>query len=108
MLRANANEFYGFHLSSSLTSVHPVPELTAFLFRLSLNSLQWEWDLYTLYVLFVTTTVASVNVMNPMKTLKCTVNFQKRSVARLYNCFSRTYGFRHFDLWLHNMLCISQ
>lgn len=36
MVRASANEFYGFHLSSSLTSVHPVPELIAFLLRLSL------------------------------------------------------------------------
>lgn len=60
MVKAKAAEFCGLALSSSLTSVHFIPEPTAFLLRLSANALQWQWGSY---ILFVTSTLASINVV---------------------------------------------
>lgn len=46
-----AAEICGVALSPSLTSVHFISVLIAFLFRLSANTLQREWGLYTLFFL---------------------------------------------------------
>ncbi len=62
MVKAKATEFCDLALSSGLTSVHFIPELTASLLRLSVSALQWQRGLY---ILFVTTTLASINVLIP-------------------------------------------
>lgn len=62
MVKAEATEFRGLAMSSSLTSVHFVPQLIVFLLRNAISYVL-QWHDSGLYILFVTTPLGSINLI---------------------------------------------